>query len=395
MTAVQHRSRLQRALSGRRGAVRLLAAMILMVLLVLWYLDERTTDPEPEAAFDVTGALAGEDAAEGFARVTGPEPLSFPEDHLPHPEYRHEWWYVTGNVEDDTGRHFGFQVTLFRFNVAPDMPERESALATDQLWMAHLAVTDTESGEFHHRERFVRGAAGLAGSTADPFRIHAEDWVMAGDDEAMMPLTLDFPADDLGLSIRLEPRKPLVLQGEKGYSRKGPAPGNASRYYSYTRLAAEGRIDIADRQYAVTGDGWMDREWGTSTLSEDQVGWDWFSVQLDDGRDIMFYHLRREDGTIDPLSKGLLVDAEGESRVLGLDDVELEGRRHWQSPRGGEYPVAWRMRIPDEDLDLELEAVLDQQELDGVFRYWEGAIQVRGREGPDGHGYAELTGYAP
>ena len=393
MTDVQHHPRLRRAFSGRRGAVRLLAATILMVLLVLWYLDERATDPEPGEAFDVTGALAGEDAAEGFARVTGPEPLRFPEDHLPHPEYRHEWWYVTGNVEDDSGRHFGFQVTLFRFNVAPDMPERQSALATDQLWMAHLAVTDTETGEFHHRERFVRGAAGLAGSRANPFRIHAEDWVMAGEGESMMPLTLDFTGDDLGVSMRVEPSKPLVLQGETGYSRKGPLPGNASRYYSYTRLAAEGRIDIADRHYAVSGDAWMDREWGTSTLSEDQVGWDWFSVQLDDGRDIMFYQLRREDGTIDPLSKGLLVDADGGSRVLDLDDVELEARRHWQSPRGGEYPVAWRMRIPDEGLDLELDAVVDHQELDGAFRYWEGAVRVSGREGPDGHGYAELTGY--
>ncbi len=371
----------------------MLAGTLLVIVLVLLYLDERDPEPEPEEAFDVAGALAGEDAAEGFARVTGPEPLSFPEDHLPHPDYRHEWWYVTGNVEDDDGRHFGFQVTLFRFSLTPDMPERTSELATNQLWMGHFAITDTESGEFHHRERFVRGAAGLAGSAASPFRVFAEDWILAGDGDDMMPLELRFPADDLALTMRLEPRKPLVLQGDDGYSRKGAEPGNASRYYSWTRLAAEGRLVIGDEEHGVSGDAWMDREWGTSTLDEDQVGWDWFSVQLDDGRDIMFYHLRRDDGSIDPRSKGMLVDADGDSQLLGLDDVDLQATRRWQSPRGSEYPVAWRMQLPEAGLDLELEAVLDNQELDGVFRYWEGAIRVRGLDGPDGHGYAELTGY--
>ncbi|MFV8834818.1 lipocalin-like domain-containing protein [Aquisalimonas sp.] len=368
------------------------AVLVVLLLLRMWSGGDDTEAPDDDG-FDVTGALSGEEDAAGFARVTGPEPLSFPEDHGPHPDYRHEWWYVTGNVRDADDRHFGFQVTLFRFNVAADPPEREAALATNQLWMGHLAITDTESGAFHHRERFVRGAAGLAGGVADPFRIWIEDWEMTGDGEDMMPLRLDFPDDDLGLDITLKPRKPLVLQGEDGYSRKGPEPGNASRYYSYTRLAASGELMVGDTTHGVTGQAWMDREWGTSTLSEDQAGWDWFSIQMEDDRDIMFYHLRRNDGSIDPLSKGLLVEPDGDARVLSLDEVELEAQRHWESGGGTRYPVAWRMQVPNEGLDLRLEAVMDGQELRGAFRYWEGAIRITAEEGPDGVGYAELTGY--
>lgn len=352
------------------------------------------TGPGPGQAFDVTAALSGEEQAAGYRRVTGPEPLAFPRDHGPHPGYRHEWWYVTGNVTTDSGRHFGFQATLFRFNIAPEMPARESHLATNQLWMAHMAVTDTRAGAFHHRERFVRGAAGLAGGSARPFRVHAEDWVMRSRGPGAMPMELHFPADDLAIELRLTPRKPLVLQGEQGYSRKGPEPGNASRYYSYTRLAADGRIVVAGEAHAVAGTAWMDREWGTSSLGADQAGWDWFALQLDDDRELMFYRLRRRDGSTSPRSEGLLVAADGTTRRLSADQVRLEPRRYWQSPRGGRYPVAWRMQVPEHDLDLVVEPVVEHQELDGVFRYWEGAVRVRGDAGPDGRGYAELTGYA-
>ena len=378
-----------------RWQLGLTVAAVMLVVIMLQILSGGLEDDSPaEEAFDITGALAGEEAAAGFARVTGPEPLEFPADHGPHPHYRHEWWYVTGNVHDAGGRHFGFQVTLFRFNVAPDPPERDAVLATNQVWMGHLAVTDTESGEFHHRERFVRGAGGLAGGVAEPFRVWVEDWEMVGEDHGMMPLRLRFPANELGVEITLTPEKPLVLQGDHGYSRKGPEPGNASRYYSYTRLGAEGQITVEDTVHAVVGQAWMDREWGTSTLGEDQVGWDWFSLQLEDGRDLMFYELRREDGSMDPFSKGLVVAEDGESRVLEMEDVQLEVRRHWESPDGTRYPVAWRMQVPSEALDLDLQAVLDDQELRSAFRYWEGAVRVSGNNGPDGRGYAELTGYA-
>lgn len=379
------------------GAVAVLAVLALVVLVIS--LDERPQRASPAAGgqgMDAMAALSGEDQAGAYPRITGPEPLEFPRDHGPHPAYRHEWWYVTGNVTTAAGRHFGFQATLFRFNIAPDPPQRRSDLATNQVWMAHMAITDTREQAFHDRERFVRGAAGLAGGTAQPLRVHAEDWVMQATDGDGMPLTLSFPAGELGLQMRLTPAKPRVLQGDDGYSRKGAEPGNASRYYSYTRLAAEGTVRVAGQDHAVTGSAWLDREWGTSSMGSEQQGWDWFALQLDDGRDVMFYQLRGPDGAMHPRSAGVVVAADGAVERLTAEDVTVTVRRHWRGPQGRRYPVDWRLRIPEHDLDLGVTAVLDDQALSGAFRYWEGAVRVAAKnDGPAGRGYVELTGYEP
>ena len=357
--------------------------------------------PEDPAPMSVTGALSGEDQVAGLTRVEGPEPLVFPRDHGPHPGYRHEWWYVTGHLFDGEDRHYGFQATLFRFNVAPEStPERPSAWATDQLWMGHFAITDTQGEAFHHFERLSRGALELAGGQPDPFRIWLEDWSLAADDDSPgpFPMRVRFQQDGFGVDLRLEAEKPMVLQGDGGYSQKGPERGNASRYFSWTRLAAEGRLTLEGDERRVAGQAWKDREWGTSALGEDLAGWDWFSVQLDDGHELMFYHLRREDGGVDPISKGLWVTPAGDSRVLGLEDVDLVATDEWQSPDGqATYPGGWQLTLPEEGLALELRPVVADQELRaGVFRYWEGALAVSGERAGQpvsGHGYAELTGY--
>ncbi|MCC5858534.1 MAG: carotenoid 1,2-hydratase [Ectothiorhodospiraceae bacterium] len=376
------------------------AVVLLAGIAVWWFWPSGPERPTPAGAEQsVTRFLSGEEAAEDYPRITGPEPLRFPRDHGAHPEYRHEWWYLTGQLETVQGRHFGYQITFFRFNLDPRAPERDSAWGTNQAWMAHLGVTDTEAERFRHRERFARGGAiGLAGAEVDPFRVWLEDWVLEGaSGEDIMPLHLRVEDDELMLDLRLEALKPLVLQGDAGYSRKGPEPGNASRYYSYTRLATEGELVIDGQRHAVQGLSWMDREWGSSVLSEGQVGWDWFSLQLDDQTEIMYYTLRRDDGSVDPRSKGLFVAADGSTRLLEHEAVELEALRHWESPLGdARYPVAWRMRIPSLGLELDMEAVLDDQELRTGFRYWEGAVTVRGERegrGTRGRGYAELTGY--
>lgn len=349
-------------------------------------------DDEP---FSITDALAGEEGIEGYARVTGPRPFRFPEDHGSHPDYRHEWWYITGNLTTDTGRRFGYQVTFFRFNVAPAMREREAGLATDQVWMAHLALADVETGRFLHAERFARGAGGLAGATVRPFRVWLEDWSLSGGQgESIMPLRFTAESDGFAVDLRMDAVKPLVLQGEQGYSRKGADPGNASHYYSYTRLRTRGEIRVNGADHRVEGASWMDREWGTSALDQGQEGWDWFSLQLDDGREIMFYRLRRRDGVIDPRSEGVLVGRSGGHRLLTHDAVRLEAVRHWTSPDSGvRYPVAWDLTVPGAGLDLRVEAVMDDQELRGDFRYWEGAVDVTG-DSVSGLGYAELTGYS-
>jgi predicted secreted hydrolase len=386
----------------RHWPLALAAAGVLLVAgLGGWWWSGQRSEPQAVAGggFSVAGALSGEAQAEGFARVTGPLALRFPDDHGPHPAYRHEWWYVTGNLEAADGRGFGYQATFFRFNVDPEAPARASALATDQIWMAHLALSDVAGARFLHEERLARGAAGLAGGTAAPFRVWLDDWsLMSLDPEQFAPLHLRATADGFSVDLQLEPLKPLVLQGDRGYSRKGRHPGNASRYYSFTRLATTGTLTLAgEPAQTVTGSSWLDREWGSSTLDEAQSGWDWFSLQLDHDVEIMFYHLRLADGRIDPRSKGLWVAADGESRVLDLEQVGIEAIAHWASPLDGtRYPVAWRLRIPGEALELTLRARLPDQELRGLFRYWEGAITASGEHAGvavSGVGYAELTGY--
>lgn len=377
---------------------RLRVAVLLLCVLSLAACGEPSPSAD-NAGDSPLGLLSGEDALDGYARITGPRDVDFPADHGAHPDYRHEWWYVTGNLYAGDGRRFGYQLTFFRFNLAPEMAQRRAALATNQVWMAHLALTDADGERFLHAERLARGGAGLAGAEPEPFRVWLEDWRLEGGRGAdPTPFRLQAATAEFGLSFELQADKPLVLQGERGYSRKGDDPGNASFYYSWTRLATRGEIRLDGEVLPVTGQSWMDREWGTSTLTEEQQGWDWFSIQLDDGRDIMFYHLRLADGGIEPRSKGLLVEADGSYRVLDLDAVDLQARRYWDSPQGdARYPVAWRMRIAEEDLDLRLEALLDDQELRGGFRYWEGAIDVHGEAAGSpvqGHGYAELTGYA-
>ncbi|MFP4129372.1 MAG: lipocalin-like domain-containing protein [Halorhodospira sp.] len=383
----------------RRGSLR-----ALVLISAGWLLAACGQERAPEARqgqepMSVAEALSGEPEAEGYARARGPQPFDFPQDHGAHPDYRHEWWYVTGNLEGDDGRHFGFQVTFFRFALAPEPLQRPSAWATRQLWMAHFTVTDTAGEAFHHFERFARGALGLAGAEADPTRVWLEDWVLAGDPGAGLDrLHAELEAEGVGIDLELSAVKPIVRQGDRGYSRKGEAPGNASYYYSVPRLTAEGRITLPDGEHAVEGTAWIDREWGTSALGEDQAGWDWFSVQLDDGRELMLYHLRQADGGTDPRSEGAWIDASGEKRRLSSDEIELEVLERWTSPDGeATYPARWRLRYPAEGVELELAPTLADQELRGGFRYWEGAIRGEGSVGGSpvsAVGYAELTGYA-
>lgn len=355
-----------------------------------------------------------------FTRVTGPRPLVFPDDHGPHPDHRTEWWYITGNLDGPGGERFGVQFTLFRHAVAPRPPSGTSAWGTNQLYLGHLAVTDVAGRRHLHVERLARGAAGLAGAEADPFRVWLEGWELWGPDapstlpshhpDAVFPLRIRAGEEDFALDLRLEAGKGMILQGDRGYSRKGAAPENASIYFSYPRMPASGTIRIGDRIHPVTGLAWMDREWSTSALDPDQVGWDWFALQLDTGEDLMLFQLRREDGSPHPVSGGVLVGPDGESLPLVRKDSplsadegsawELEVLGHWSSPvDGARYPSAWRIELPGRGLRLEVRPVLPDQEMKVSVRYWEGAVDVVG-EGPggarvSGRGYVELTGYAP
>jgi predicted secreted hydrolase len=340
-----------------------------------------------QATVSVREALAEE--REGFARVLAPRPLVFPEDHGPHPDFRTEWWYYTGNLTTAAGRHVGFQLTFFRVALSPTAESRESAWGTRQLYVGHFAVTDTAGERFHAFSRSSRAALGLAGAQAAPFRVWVEEWSASGDGEATR---LRAQERDVAIDLTVTPGKPVVLQGDRGLSRKGPEPGNASLYYSFTRMPARGTVRLGGETLEVSGEAWMDREWSTSALGEGVEGWDWFALQLDDGRELMIYLLRRRDGTVDRFSAGMLVAADGTARRLEVGDVRVETLGYWTSPQSGvKYPARWRVSVPAADLRLEIEPRVADLELRVGTRYWEGAVQVVGPT--EGRGYVELVGY--
>ncbi len=366
-----------------------LGILIILALAVRW------PDAEPTAQTRLPGLS---DEASGFRRADGPKPLSFPVDHGPHPDYQTEWWYYTGNLESVDGRHFGYQLTFFRRALLPadQHPARVSTWAAEQVYLAHFALTDTSSEQHTAFERFSRGAAGLAGAQASPYHVWLEDWQVK--ESAPGVYRLHASQEEVALDLQLSDEKGPVLQGDRGYSQKGPDPGNASYYYSLTRLASTGALRVGDEMYPVNGWSWMDHEFSTSALGPKQVGWDWFALQLDDGSELMVFQLRREDGSVDAFSSGAFVAADGATTRLARDDFFLRVEETWRSPRSGAtYPARWTVSVPRLDLTLDITPHLADQELNVSYTYWEGAVRVGGQragQAVNGNGYVELTGYA-
>lgn len=372
--------------------VALLLALVALVALGAWRLAAAPPgSPSPQP-------LSPASASTGFARAGAGRPLAYPTDYGPHEDFQTEWWYYTGNLFTADGRHFGYQLTFFRRALAPVAARRArpSAWATDQVYMAHFALTNTGERRFRSFERFSRGAAGLAGAQAAPYHVWLENWSVEETAPGMRRLRAT--QDELVLDLLLTDRKGPILQGEQGYSAKGIDPGNASYYYSLTQLHSAGIVQTGRAIFNVSGLSWMDHEWSTSALAPDQVGWDWFSLQLNDGSELMLFHLRKADGTIDAFSSGMYMAPDGATRRLRREDFTISTTASWRSPRSGAvYPARWTIRIPSESIALTAEPHLADQELNISFTYWEGAVRVSGQSGGNpisGDGYIELTGYA-
>jgi predicted secreted hydrolase len=378
---------------GRTIIVYRLSSIVLVCLLLSAC---ATPTPSANPTTQVSAVQsAGGAAGAGFARVTQPREFVFPQDHGPHQEYGIEWWYYTGNLDAAEGRHFGYQLTFFRIGLAPRPAERASDFATTSIYMAHLALTDVASQKFYAFERFSRGAAGLAGAEGGPFRVWLEGWSASGAGPEGPPIRLQAAQDDLAIDLALEAGKPVVLQGDGGLSQTGTGPGKAYYYYSLTRMPTSGAISLGGQRYDVQGSSWMDHEWGTDALDADAAGWDWFALQLDDGREIMYAQLRAADGRSAALN--MVIERDGTTRTLAAGEFALDALGEWQSPRsGGRYPSAWRLRIPSLALDLKITPYLANQELALTTVYWEGAVEIAGTDAGQpiaGSGYVELTGY--
>ena len=333
----------------------------------------------------------------GFARALKPQKFSFPTDHGPHNPYRSEWWYFTGNLKNPQGRQFGYELTFFRFALKAQMPESKSAWRNNQLYMAHLTLTDVENGRFYTDERFSRAGNDLAGASNKKYQVWLYDWSARTEGKADFPLRLQAKSDDFAIDLLLTSQKSYVLQGDQGLSQKSLEPGNASYYYSYPRLATEGAISVAGKKFSVTGASWMDREWSTSALSDEQSGWDWFALQLSDNSELMFYQLRRKDGKPDSNSSGSFVLADNTKIALKEHDVTIKTLDSWKSPHSKiTYPSRWHLAVPAQNLEVEIVPLLNDQELNVSYRYWEGAVSINGTKNGkpiSGQGYVELAGY--
>ena len=360
-----------------------------------------TTPQTAAAGSPRLSELLSDQGLEGYAQAIEPRAFTFPADHGPHADFRNEWWYLTGNLDGENGARFGFEFTIFRFSLVPpgtDISGDASAWRSNHVYIGHFAITDASEKQFYVAQRYSRGGLGLAGAEAKPFHVWLDDWSIAAarpDTESIWRLRAS--DRNIALNLTLEPQKLPVLNGTNGLSQKAAMAGNASYYYSITRLQTDGTLRIGDNVFEVNGLSWLDREWGSSALSRDQEGWDWFALQLSDGSDLMFYNLRRNDGSHDVHSAGTLTLADGSAVHLSNGDFMVEVLDTWQSPQGALYPIAWRIAVPQYKLNLKIDPVLDAQELVTTVRYWEGAVDVSGERDRTpivGRGYVELTGYA-
>lgn len=379
-----------------RKVVVALAILLLAFLIIFWWQSFTFSVDTPPADDNSFSRILSQDDG-SFAWALKPRKFSFPTDHGAHNQYRAEWWYFTGNLKNPYGRKFGYELAFFRFALKAETPPSKSVWRNNQMYMAHLTLTDVEDNYFYTDERLSRAGNNLAGASNKKYQVWLHDWSASAIGDSDFPLRLQAKSAEFAIDLLLKTRKDLVLQGEQGLSQKSEKPGNASYYYSYSRLTTEGSINIGDNKFSVMGDSWMDREWSTSSLSDEQAGWDWFALQLADNSELMFYQLRRKDGQQDSNSSGSVILADSSKISLKAQDVKVKVLDTWRSPHSNSvYPSKWHLSIPNRNLEIDVIPLINDQELNVSYRYWEGAVSVNGiKNGKSisGQGYVELTGY--
>lgn len=380
-----------------RGKPVFMLGLIVFAVIIGWTVGFRVEEKSVAGQAGVLDNL--EFVVEGqFARAEAPISFEFPNDHGAHEDYQTEWWYYTGNLASEGGRRFGYQLTFFRRAiVSPEFRvKRPSEWGVEQVYLAHFALTDVQNSQFYASEKIGRGAAGLAGAVGEPFyQVWLENWQVrqVGENEYLMKAE----TDQVRIAFNLRNLKGEILQGDQGYSRKGEEPGNASYYISQTRLETKGEIYLLGEEFQVSGLSWMDHEFSSSALGQDQIGWDWFSLQLDNDTEIMLFTLRNEDGSIDRFSTATIILPNGQTQLFNFKEFEVVVHNQWTSPTtGAVYPAGWTIKIPSIDLTLNVRPLIPNQELVVSYVYWEGAVFSEGNIGDvpvSGYGYVELTGY--
>lgn len=319
--------------------------------------------------------------AEGFAVPQRGHQLSFPKDHGPHPDFRIEWWYLTANLEGKDGTDYGIQWTLFRSALAPGEAE---GWQSPQVWMAHAAVT--APGQHLFAERIARGGIGQAGVSVEPFEAWIDGWEMRSAGKGIENMQLISAGQDFSYDLRLSAAGPLVQHGENGYSVKSTS-GQASYYYSQPSYRVKGTLNLPEGPVEVTGHGWLDREWSSQPLAEDQSGWDWFSLSFDSGEKLMGFVLRGNSGDY---TSGTWITADGSAEPLKPGAFQAEALEI-SVVAGRRIPTRWKASLPQKEVSVEVQALNPQSWMETSFSYWEGPVSVSGSH--SGKGYLEMTGY--
>ncbi|MEH6626394.1 MAG: lipocalin-like domain-containing protein [Motiliproteus sp.] len=376
------------------------AALLALLLLISPWQDENPKSGE--STLRLAELMGAKQDVEGYLTARPGPIFTFPKDHWQHQGYQNEWWYLTANLHDRNNPdiRFGVQLTVFRFALAADREEDANPWLSPNMYMAHFAITHVADNQHRASERFSRQGPNLAGAKAMPqgdqslamTRIWLADWQLqslTADD--LFPMLLQAADGDkqIAASLSLKAVKPMVLQGEQGFSRKN-LEGGGSYYYSYPRLTIAGTLNWDKHEFEVSGEGWFDHEWSSNSLAPYQAGWDWFSLQLQDGSELMYYGFRNHDGS-DGLKYLARISAEGEKISLDTEQLDVTAVDQWHSPDGTVYPSGWRLKLPTQGLDLYIEPRVSDQLMDLSVRYWEGAVKVSGSH--QGSGYVELAGY--
>ncbi len=373
----------------------LLAISVVLGLMIIRYLNMDSS----KKTEDINYLFSNFDQTKDFKKAIGPKKFVFPDDFGSHDLYETEWWYYTGNLFNEKGRQFGYQLTFFRrgLPVLTNPENRNTSWATNQIYLAHLSVTDVENSQHYQFKSLSRGGEiGLAGTKSNPlFQVWLYDWsvIQTGQDR----FTLHAAKDDIAIDLNLLDMKGVVFNGDRGLSQKGPEIGNASYYFSQTRLKTEGTMVVNGESLDVTGFSWMDHEFGTSALGKGQVGWDWFSIQLNSNEELMLFQIRDAEGNISQYSSGSYITSDGKLLSITNEDFKIEVLDTWKTSDGYEYPSSWSITSEKLKADIKINPMIKDQENKLFFRYWEGSVHITGfidDQAVNGFGYVELTGYA-
>jgi predicted secreted hydrolase len=363
-----------------KGAIRI-AGLLLLIFMALPVVSQET---EPATSF--RPALPGYE-------------YRFPRDFFSHDDFRIEWWYYTGHLEDGAGRSFGYQLTFFRIALDGKGKANDSSRwEIDHIYFAHMTLSDIENEKFYFFERINRAGLGQAGAESDQLKVWNENWSLMESGQAHH---LKAQEGGVKFELKLIPLKPLVIHGRDGVSQKGETSGNASHYFTFTRMRTEGQVILKDKIYQVKGLSWMDHEFSSNQLSDAQIGWDWFSVQLDNDTELMIYQIRKKNGAIEKKSSGTWVDANGQGTHLAFGEYSIQSEGRWVSEQSGtSYPAKWILEVPKHGIRLQVTPEMANQELHNLrsisTSYWEGSVNVSGTvkgEPVTGKGYVELVGY--